>query len=108
MKRKTLVGAVATALIGIALATSPLAVAKPEDQFIQLLQDAGLTWPPGDTEAIIAAGKGVCLDFDAGNSWSDEVGSIAANTAWNTYDADYFAVAAVNAFCPEHAGLYGS
>jgi hypothetical protein len=96
------------ALLAGALATAPTAAAKPEDVFVQLLSEAGLTWPSGDTPAIIAAGKGVCEDFDAGNSWSQEVQGIDDASGFDHYDADYFAVAAVNAFCPEHAGLYGS
>jgi hypothetical protein len=98
----TMLGAAAAAFAAVALAFAPVAAAGPEEDFLTVLSDGGLSWPSGTTQAIIDGGYGVCADWANGAEFADEVVDIVDATGWSEYDAGFFVGAATGAFCPEY------
>jgi hypothetical protein len=97
----TIAGAATATFAAVALATAPVAAAGPEEDFLSLLSDGGLTWPSGTTQSIIDGGYGVCTDWANGAEFVDEVVDIIDATGWSEYDAGFFVGAATGTFCPE-------
>lgn len=98
----TIAYAATTAFAAVALATTPAALADPEDDFLALIAQGGITWPSEKTAQVIETGKAVCGDFAKGASFEQEVTDLTSVTSWSDYRAGYFIGAATAAFCPEY------
>lgn len=99
--RLKLAGSAAAGLAAAAVVCAPLAAATPEeDNFLNSLRDAGVTWPGANPENMIVAGRGVCTDWASGATFEQEVGSLAPNL--DTDSATVLVATATGAFCPEY------
>jgi serine/threonine-protein kinase len=74
--------------------------ASPEDAFIGALNEQGITWPGATPANMVAAGNGVCTDWDAGATFDQEVASLAPHL--RAEDAAFLIGAATAAFCPQY------
>lgn len=97
--KHTIAGAAAAGLAVIALATAPMAVAGPEEDFLIAIAAAGIA--SGDSSQVIALGKSVCTDQAAGVAFNQAVQNVAASRGWSTGQASAFVSAATAAFCPQ-------
>jgi hypothetical protein len=93
-------GSVFTGLTATALLCAPFAAASPEDDFVSVITDQGVTWPGATPANMVAAGKGVCEDWGNGATFEQEVGSLAAHLSPD--DAAFLIGAATGAFCPQY------
>jgi hypothetical protein len=102
----TLFTSAVAGLAAITMATAPLATAGPEEDFLKYIADHGITWPSGNTQAIINAGHGVCQDWQSGASFSKEVSDIESATGWSDKQAGVFIGAATGSFCPQYESKF--
>ena len=93
-------GAVFAAITSLALLCAPLATAAPEDDFLSVLEDAGVTWPGATPDNMVAAGKGVCEDWANGATLDSEIAGLSEHL--DPDDAGVLIGAATAAFCPEY------
>lgn len=99
MKAKS-AGVIFAGIAASALLSAPLASAGPEDNFLNVLNDAGVTWPGATPDNMIAAGKGVCEDWSNGATLDSEIAGLSEHLDPN--DAGVLIGAATAAFCPEY------
>lgn len=99
MKPK-LVAAIFGGLTTSAFMCAPLAAASPEDVFVNVLEDAGVTWPGATPDNMVEAGKGVCTDWANGATLDSEIAGLAEHL--DPHDAGVLVGAATAAFCPEY------
>lgn len=81
-------------------APTPASNAGPEDRFINALNGQGITWPGATRANMLAAGRGVCTDWDAGATFNQEVDSLTP--ALGAENAAFLIGAATAAFCPHY------
>ncbi|HEX2290427.1 MAG TPA: DUF732 domain-containing protein, partial [Pseudonocardiaceae bacterium] len=91
---------VAAGLAAAAFASAPLAAADPESDFLNALESQGVTWDGATPANMVAAGQGVCQDWDSGATFAQEVASLEAHMSME--DAAFLIGAATAAFCPQH------
>lgn len=94
--------AASAAFAAVALIGAPAALAAPEDDFLTVISNGGITWPEGKTPEVVATGRAVCEDWDNGASFEQEVADLTSVTDWSDYQAGYFIGAATGAFCPDY------
>ncbi|MGE2719234.1 DUF732 domain-containing protein [Mycolicibacterium celeriflavum] len=92
--------AIFAGLAASAFVWAPLAAADPEDVFVNVLEDQGVTWPGATPANMIEAGKGVCTDWANGATLEGEIAGLAEHLDPN--DAAVLIGAATAAFCPEY------
>lgn len=97
--KHTIAGAAAAGLAAIALATSPIAAAGPEEDFLIAVAAAGIS--SGSPDQIVALGRSVCTDQAAGTAFNQVVSNLAASRGWSPGQASTFVSAATAAFCPQ-------
>lgn len=83
-----------------ALLCAPTAGATPEDTFLDVLDDAGVTWPGATPANMVAAGHGVCQDWANGATLEGEIAGLTEYL--DPQDAGVLIGAATAAFCPEY------
>jgi Protein of unknown function (DUF732) len=98
----TIAAPAVAALAAITLVTAPIASAGPEENFLQVLTENGIKWPPGKDQAVIDTGKAVCQDWAGGASFNQEVSDIQGATDWSDYQIGVFIGASTAAFCPQY------
>lgn len=86
-----------------ALLCAPVAGASPEDAFLDVLGDAGVTWPGATPENMVEAGHGVCQDWANGATLEGEIAGLAEYL--DPHDAGVLVGAATAAFCPEYESI---
>lgn len=74
-------GTIFTGFAACALFMAPLAVASPEDAYLNVLDEAGVTWPGATSDNMIAAGKGVCTDWANGATLEGEISNSDQSSA---------------------------
>ena len=94
--------AASAAFAAVALTGAPAAVAAPEDDFLTVITNGGITWPADKTPQVVETGHAVCQDWDNGATFEQEVADLTSVTSWSDYQAGYFIGAATGAFCPEY------
>ena len=95
-----LAGSIATGLTAAALICAPLASASPQDDFLNALEEQGVTWQGATPSNMVAAGQGVCQDWASGATFEQEVASLQPHLSTN--DAAFLIGAATGAFCPQY------
>jgi hypothetical protein len=98
----TIACAASAAFAAVALVLAPAASAAPEDQFLQVISDGGITWAPEKTPQVIDTGHAVCQDWDNGATFEQEIADLTGVTGWDDYQAATFVGAATGAFCPNY------
>ncbi|GAT08175.1 hypothetical protein AU184_13955 [Mycolicibacterium novocastrense] len=93
-------GTIFAGLAASAFFLAPLAAASPEDAYLNVLGEAGVTWPGATPDNMIAAGKGVCTDWANGATLEGEIAGLAEHL--DPHDAGVLVGAATAAFCPEY------
>ena len=93
--------AASAAFATVALFSAATAFATPEDDFLTVITNGGITWPPDKSAQVVETGKAVCTDWSNGASFEQEVADLTGVTSWSDYQAGYFIGAATGAFCPE-------
>ena len=93
--------AASAAFAGVALIGAPAALAAPEDDFLTVITNGGITWPSDKTAQVVETGHAVCEDWSNGATFEQEVADLTSVTDWSDYQAGYFVGAATGAFCPE-------
>lgn len=71
-----------------------------DDAFVGVLTEQGVTWPGATPDNMVAAGRGVCQDWEAGATFEQEVTSLTPNLS--AEDAAFLIGAATAAYCPEY------
>ncbi len=93
-------GCLAAGMTAVGLFGAPLAMASPEDDFIGALDDEGVTWPGATPDNMLAAGQGVCQDWDSGATFEQELDSLAGHLG--VHNSAFLIGAATAAFCPQY------
>ena len=99
--KTTIACAASAAFAACALFSAPAAFAQPEEDFLTVITNGGITWPADKTPQVIETGRAVCTDWSNGASFEQEVADLTSVTEWSDYQAGYFIGAATGAFCPE-------
>lgn len=94
--------AASAAFAAAALVLAPAASAAPEDEFLRVISNGGITWAPEKTPQVIDTGHAVCQDWDNGASLEQEVADLTSVTGWSENQAATFIGAATGAFCPDY------
>ncbi|MFI5510888.1 serine/threonine-protein kinase [Mycobacterium sp. NPDC051804] len=79
---------------------TPVSDTSPENAFIGALNGQGVTWPGATPANMVAAGRGVCTDWDAGATFDQEVASLTPHMS--AEDAAFLIGASTAAFCPQY------
>ena len=87
----------------LAVATAPLAAADAEDEFLDALASGGISIPRDRDEKVVAAGHGICREFETGGDYADAVDYVDGALVGNRSLANLFVSAATNAFCPKYS-----
>ncbi|MGE2689632.1 DUF732 domain-containing protein [Mycolicibacterium pulveris] len=93
-------GLVLAGITASALLCAPIAGAAPEDTFLEVLDEAGVTWPGATAENMIEAGHGVCQDWANGATLDGEIAGLTEHL--DPHSAGVLIGAATAAFCPEY------
>lgn len=96
-------GLVLAGIAASALLCAPIAVAAPEDVFLEVLDEAGVTWPGATPENKLAAGHGVCADWSNGATLDGEITALSEHL--DPHDAGMLIGAATAAFCPQYESI---
>jgi Protein of unknown function (DUF732) len=100
--RHAIAGSLATAFALAAIAAAPLAVASPDNEFLNALSDSGITYPPQATPRIINGGHTICQNFAKDGSYEDAVSFAAGGLGGNQRLAGAFVRAAATSLCPDY------
>lgn len=97
-------GPIAAVVAGLVLvAAAPAASADPaDDQYLQTLQQRGLSWAPGQDGTMINVGHAVCSDFDGGDTMAQTVGDVKKSLGISNNGAGSIVGAAIAAYCPQN------
>jgi len=101
--KRVIAGSAAAVFAVVALATAPHAAAGPEDEFLDALADAGISFPAGMNSAVISGGRQVCKGWDSGASSADVINAVTNASGLGSSQASLVVRAATNAFCPKFA-----
>lgn len=93
-------GFILAGIAASAVLCAPVAAASPEGNFLNVLDEAGVTWPGAAPDNMIAAGKGVCEDWSNGATLESEIAGLSEHLDPN--DAGMLVGAATAAFCPQY------
>ena len=93
-------GFVLVGMAASALLCAPVAAASPEDNFLSVLNEEGVTWPGATPANMIAAGRDVCEDWSNGATLEGEIAGLSEHLDPN--DAGMLVGAATAAFCPQY------
>jgi hypothetical protein len=99
------IAAVVAGLLGSVMihAATPVAKADPaDDNYLQTLQQRGLSWAPGQDPTMINVGHAVCQDFAGGDTMEQTVGDVKKALGVSNNGAGTIVGAAVAAYCPEN------
>jgi Protein of unknown function (DUF732) len=98
-----LAGYAAAVFAFVTVATAPVAAASPDNEFLDALEDSGLSFPPHAALGVINAGHNVCQGFSAGDSYEDAVAGVAARgLGGNRSLAGVFVRTAASSLCPKY------
>jgi hypothetical protein len=99
-----LAGPIAAVVAGfVVVAAAPTASADPaDDQYLQTLQQRGLSWAPGQDGTMINVGHAVCSDFDGGDTMAQTVGDVKKSLGISNNGAGSIVGAAIAAYCPQN------
>jgi hypothetical protein len=97
-------GAIAAVVAGfVVVAAAPAATADPaDDQYLQTLQQRGLSWAAGQDGTMINVGHAVCSDFDGGDTMAQTVGDVKKSLGISNNGAGSIVGAAIAAYCPQN------
>ncbi|MFC3774710.1 DUF732 domain-containing protein [Mycolicibacterium holsaticum] len=70
---------------------------------MEVLDEAGVTWPGATPENKVAAGQGVCSDWANGATLESEIASLSEHL--DPHDAGMLIGAATAAFCPQYESV---
>lgn len=96
-------GLVLAGIAASALFCAPIAGATPEDTFLHVLDEAGVTWPGATPENMVEAGHGVCQDWANGATLEGEIAGLTEHL--DAHSAGVLIGAATAAFCPEYESI---
>src|SRR5262245_41611401 len=87
----------------LALATAPLAVASPDQDFLSALTRSGISYPPQAGVNLVKAGHAVCQKLAKGDSYQDVTSYVANGFGNNKGLTTSFISAATSTLCPEYS-----
>ncbi|HEY0225298.1 MAG TPA: DUF732 domain-containing protein [Mycobacterium sp.] len=103
-KTARMAGPIAAVVAGfVVVAAAPSASADPaDDQYLQILQQRGLSWAGGQDGTMINVGHAVCSDFDGGDTMAQTVGDVKKSLGISNNGAGSIVGAAIAAYCPQN------
>ncbi|MFG1931398.1 DUF732 domain-containing protein [Mycobacterium sp. NPDC048908] len=101
---KFAIGGFATTVFALlATATSPLAAASPDDDFLAALTRNGLSFPAQAGPSLLTAGHSVCSKLGKGDTYKEVTVYIEKAFGGNKGLSGGFVSAATSTLCPEFA-----
>ena len=98
---KFAIGGFATTVFALlAIVTSPLAAASPDDDFLAALTKNGISYPPQAGVSLLTAGHSVCSKLGKGDSYQSVSADITKAFGGNQGLAGSFMSAATSTLCP--------
>lgn len=99
---------VCAAIVGVALAVSPVTNASPvDDQFINVVKNYwdGM-WNQVVVDSLISSGRATCSILDQGYNSSETMNAVMRPHHGEVRDPIGFMLAATRAYCPQYSRLY--
>jgi hypothetical protein len=100
----TIAGSAAAVCAVAAVATAPLAVASPDDDFLKALADSGIPVPASIQPQVINGGHQVCKFWSQSQKPKSEdvIGAVAKAANLNNDQATVLVRAATTVYCPKY------
>ena len=101
---KFAIGGFATTVFALlAIVTSPLAAASPDDDFLAALTKNGISYPPQVGLNLVKAGHAVCSKLGQGDSIADVTSYVSNGLGNNKGLTRSFISAATSTLCPQYS-----